>query len=109
MVTWLDRMRLNESLVKTDRNLPDDLKKTLLENEVASNSQLHDVKDKANKIYTLQDTELASNQCYALVLSSSINCDSHFTSMSSKTSHRVHETEIGDNNFYQYSFYRVTE
>ena len=38
-------MHMCESLVKTDRHLPDDLKNPLLENVVASNNNLRDVKD----------------------------------------------------------------
>ena len=38
-------MRLYESLGKTDSHLPYNLNKTLLENGVASNSNLLDVKD----------------------------------------------------------------
>ena len=38
-------MRLHECSVKTDRHMTDDLKKNLLENAVAFNSQLHAVKD----------------------------------------------------------------
>ena len=45
-------MRLHDSLVKTDRNLSDFLKKNLLENTVASNSKLHAVKDKSDQSHT---------------------------------------------------------
>ena len=42
-------MCLCESLVKTESHLPDDLKNTLLENEVVYNSHLRSVKDQAEK------------------------------------------------------------
>ena len=50
MINWKDQTRLHESLVKTDRHLPDDLKKILLENAVKSNSESRYVKDQADQI-----------------------------------------------------------
>ena len=48
ILSWQDQMHLCESLVNAYRHLPDNLKKTLLENEVASNSHLRVVKDNAD-------------------------------------------------------------
>ena len=102
-------MRLHESLVKTDRHLTDDLKKTLLQNAVKSNSELRTVKDQADQILPQTGRELTCDQCSTLILSASANYDQQFNSMSTKTSRRVYHTEIGDNNFDQDSPSEVTE
>ena len=45
IINCQDQMCLHEPLVKTDRHLPDDLNKILLENAVESNSKLRTIKD----------------------------------------------------------------
>ena len=50
-------MCLNESLVNTDRHLRDDLKKTMFENSVLSNSQLRASKDQADQTNTHNQVE----------------------------------------------------
>ena len=47
MLNYQDQIRLYEFLVKTDRNLPGDLEKNLLDNAVVFNIQLCAVKDQA--------------------------------------------------------------
>ena len=55
--------------------MPDELKKTLLENVVASNIQLCAVKYQADQMHTQTCRELTCDQCYALFLSDSTNYD----------------------------------
>ena len=102
-------MSLYESLVKTERHLPDNLKNTLLKNVVASNSNLRSIKDQCDQTHTHQGIELTCDQCSTLVLSDSTNYDSQFTSTTSKTSRRTHDTKIGDNNFNKNSPSKVNE
>ena len=102
-------MRLFEFLVKNDRHLPDDRKKTLLENVVKYNSQLRAVKDQDDQIHTQTCRELTCDHNYTLVLSASNNYDSQFNSMSNKTSRRVYNTEIGDKKIDQDSPFEVNE
>lgn len=45
-------MRRHESIVKTDSHLPEDLKKTLRDNAVASNNKLRAIKDQSNQTHT---------------------------------------------------------
>ena len=60
---------------------------------VLCNSNLRSVKDQYNQTQTHQGRELTRDQCSALVFSPSKNYDSHFTSTTSKASHRSHSTE----------------
>ena len=77
-------MRLHESLIITDRNLLDEMDKTILENTVKTNSELSAVKDQANQMHTQKGRELTCDQCSALVLSYSTNYVSQFNSISTK-------------------------
>ena len=67
---------MHESLVKNDRHLPDDLKKTIFENAVKYNIQLHAVKDRSDQIHAQTHREITYDQCSKLVLSASKNYDS---------------------------------
>ena len=62
MLNWKDQMSLHDSLVKTDRHLPDDLKNTLLENVVESNINLRAIKYQDYQTQNHQGRELICDQ-----------------------------------------------
>ena len=103
------QIRLCESLAKTDCNLPNDLKKSLLENTVLLNSYLRVVKDQSEQAHTHQGVELDYDQYSNLTLSASGNYDAQFIPLNLKVSRKACNSEICDNNFYEDSPTEVTE
>ena len=51
----------------------DDLNKTLLENQVKSNSELRAIKDQADQMHSQKVREVTCDQCSTSVLSASTN------------------------------------
>ena len=84
ILNWQDQIRSHGSLVKTERHSPEELKKTLLENDMSSNSNLQAVKDQADQICSCQDTERSCVKYSNLILSASANYDAQLTLSSSK-------------------------
>ena len=97
---WQDQIRLYETLSETRSHLEDNLKLTLLQNAISSNTHLRAVKDQADQSRSHNNAiDLAYDQYCALLLSAANNCDSQFVPAHAKSQRRVNTTEIGNHDF----------
>ena len=94
---WQNQIRLYETLSETTRHLDEDLKLTLLQNAVHSNTYLRAVKDQANQLKSYDtNNRLNYDQYCTLLLSSANNYDSQFVSTHAKIPRKVYSTNIND-------------
>lgn len=101
---------MHETLSATTRQLDDDLKLTLLQNAVHSNTYLRALKDQADQLKSYNNrNQLDYDQYCALLLSAANNYDSQFVSAQAKNLRRDYSTNIGDYDFHQDSPSEVVE